>query len=30
MKAWNKNVYYTLKYAIVGLILGGVIMSALT
>jgi beta-hydroxylase len=30
MKAWNKNVYYAFKYSIVGLVLAGVIMSALT
>ncbi len=30
MKAWNKNVYYAFKYSIVGLILGGVVLSALT
>jgi beta-hydroxylase len=30
MKAWNKNVYYTLKYSIVGLLLLGIVVSALT
>ena len=29
MKAWNKNVYYTMKYSVVGLILAGIVISAL-
>jgi beta-hydroxylase len=30
MKAWNKNAYYALKYSIVGIVIGGIITSALT
>jgi len=29
MKAWNSRVYYAVKYSIVGLILGGIVLSAL-
>jgi beta-hydroxylase len=29
MKAWNRGVYYLLKYSLVGLVLFGIIMSAL-
>jgi beta-hydroxylase len=29
VKAWNRNVYYTLKYALTALILGLIVMSAL-
>jgi beta-hydroxylase len=29
MKAWNSRVYYAVKYSILGLILGGIVLSAL-
>ena len=29
MKAWNSNVYYTLKYSVVALLLLGIVVSAL-
>jgi beta-hydroxylase len=30
MKAWNKSAYYALKYSIVGIVIGGIVTSALT
>jgi hypothetical protein len=29
MKAWNRNVYYAMKYSIVGILLAAVVYSAI-
>ena len=29
MKAWNRQVYYTVKFSLIGLVLAGIVASAL-